>query len=214
MASEPRGQKPRPKKVQEPVTHWIDFASKEQKDAIHAEINMFGKGDGAWQAVIVKSDSNVLTYKKGDFWSVHLLPRDAKDRFKGLMGNPGLKHFGLFLGLLKQEGEGKHQFNLSLEGASELVRACAPMNWVRVNDAGEKSFLYGQDIKKEHVAGLVARGISHPRGICLVVNGDDACLGIGRLACDDPTIGSASPDDVVIKNVVDKGVYLRAQGTI
>ncbi len=219
QASAPRGAgkrsdtpKPRaaPKGKGPKVQHWIDFASKEHKDIVHAEINMFGRKDGPWDAVVVRTDSNVYTYTKGDFSSVHALPRVAKDRFKDLMGNPGLNHFGLFLGLLKTD-----QFNVSLECAS-LMCACGVVtkNWVRLTPDGEKSFLYGQDVKKAHVAVVATGGITHDRGICIVVNEAEECLGVGQLATEDPAFKSNEDEDIVLKNVVDKGIYLRAQHAV
>ncbi len=203
---EPRRAPPKgPEKEHE--SHWIDFATKEQKDIVHAEVNMFGDGDGAWEALVVKGDNNVFHYQKGTFTSIHLMPRDAKDRFKVLMGNPGLKHFGLFLGMFKGS-----QFNLSLEGASELAkRGGLAMNWIKLNDEGEKSFLYGQDIKKPALQEICPRGITHDRGICIILNARGECIGVGKLEARDPRLVRVSDDEILVKNVVDRGVYLRDQ---
>ncbi len=187
-------------------SHWIEFASKEQKDIVHEEVNMFGEGDEPWEMLVVKGDSNIFFYQKGTFTSIHLLPRDAKDRFKGLMGNPGLKHFGLFLGMFHGT------FNLSLEGASELARRGGlRRNWIKLSDEGEKSFLYGQDIKKPMLQEVCPRGITHDRGICVVLNARGECIGIGKLEARDPRLVKVADDEVIIKNVVDRGVYLRDQ---
>jgi ribosome biogenesis protein Nip4 len=188
-------------------SHWIDFASKEQKDIVHEEVNMFGEGDEPWEALVVRGDNNMFFYQKGTFTSIHLLPRDAKDRFKGLMGNPGLKHFGLFLGMFHGT------FNLSLEGASELAKRGGLLrNWIKLNDEGEKSFLYGQDIKKPMLQEVCPRGITHNRGICIVLNARGECIGVGKLEAKDPRLVRVDDDEVIIKNVVDRGVYLRDQG--
>nr|MDO8085155.1 hypothetical protein [Candidatus Sigynarchaeum springense] len=197
-----------PKHVEkERESHWIDFATKEQKDIVHEEVNMFGDGDGAWEALVVRGDNNVFHYQKGNFTSIHLMPREAKDRFKVLMGNPGLKHFGLFLGMFKG-----NQFNLSLEGAAELVRrGAATRNWIKLSDDGEKSFLYGQDIKKPALQEVCPRGITHDRGICIVLNARGECLGLGKLEARDPRLVKVSDDEILVKHVVDRGVYLRDQ---
>lgn len=188
-------------------SHWIDFANKEQKDIVHEELNQFGENDEAWQKLVVKGDNNVLLYTKGAVSSIYLMPREAKDRFKVLMGNPGLRHFGLFLGNFKGT-----QFNLSMEGISELVKAnSVTKNWIKLNDDGEKSFLYGQDIKKEDLQAVSPRGITHDRGICVVMNARGECLGIGKLEADDHLLRHVSDTDVLISNIVDKGMYLRNQ---
>ncbi|NMC08644.1 MAG: hypothetical protein GYA24_25770 [Candidatus Lokiarchaeota archaeon] len=188
-------------------SHWIDFATKEQKDIVHEEINMFGNGDEPWQALVVRGDNNVFLYQKGTFTSIHLMPKEAKDRFKGLMGNPGLKHFGLFLGMFKG-----NQFNLSIEGASELARSgTVARNWIKLGTDGEKSFLYGQDIKKAMLQEVCPRGITHDRGICIILNARGECLGIGKLEAQDPRLVRVSDEDVLVKNIVDRGVYLRDQ---
>ncbi|MBN2152904.1 MAG: hypothetical protein JW839_15740, partial [Candidatus Lokiarchaeota archaeon] len=187
--------------------HWIDFATKEQKDVVHEEVSMFGDGDGAWEALVVRGDNNVFHYQKGTFTSIHLLPRDAKDRFKGIMGNPGLKHFGLFLGMLKGS-----QFNLSLEGASELARwGGVARNWIKLSDEGEKSFLYGQNIQKPALQEVCPRGITHNRGICIVLNARGECLGLGKLEAQDPRLVRVSDDEILVTNLVDRGIYLRDQ---
>jgi len=193
--------------IPERESHWIEFANKEQKDLVHQELNQFSNNDEAWQKLVVKGDNNVLLYTKGANTSIYLMPREAKDRFKVLMGNPGLRHFGLYLGNFKGT-----QFNLSMEGMSELVKAGGvSSNWVKLNEDGEKSFLYGQDIKKEDLQAVSARGITHDRGICIVMNAMGECLGIGKLEADDHTLRRVSDTDVLVSNIVDKGMYLRNQ---
>lgn len=188
-------------------SHWIEFATKEQKDIVHEELNQFGTNDEPWQKLVVKGDSNVLLYTKGANSSIYLMPREAKDRFKVLMGNPGLRHFGLFLGNFKGT-----QFNISMEGMSELVKAGGvSKNWIKLNDDGEKSFLYGQDIKKEDLQSVCDRGITHDRLICVVMNARGECLGIGKLEADDHMLRHVSDTDVLVSNIVDKGMYLRNQ---
>lgn len=186
-------------------SHWIDFASKEEKDTIHEEINMFGTKDEPWQALVVKNDVYIFIYRKGNMEEVHLMPRGGKDRFKGLMGNPGLEYFGLFIGFLKGD-----QFNLSLEGGAELVRkgGCS-RNYVKLTWKGEKSFLYGNDIHKEEVKEVGNSMIDHDRGICLVLNNTSEFIGIAKLVHQDPSFETAAPDDQVLRTLVDNGMYLR-----
>jgi ribosome biogenesis protein Nip4 len=193
--------------IPERESHWIEFANKEQKDIVHEELNQYGNGDEPWQNLVVKGDNNVLLFTKGANTSIYLMPREAKDRFKVLMGNPGLRHFGLFLGNFKGT-----QFNLSMEGMSELAKTGGiSSNWVKLNEDGEKSFLYGQSIKKEDLQAVSPRGITHDRGICAVLNALGECLGIGKLEADDHMLRRVSDTDVIIAHVVDKGMYLRNQ---
>ncbi|MHA1371206.1 MAG: hypothetical protein ACTSWN_12825 [Promethearchaeota archaeon] len=202
------GEKSRPKaRRPKTPTHWISFATKDEKDLIRSEVNMFGVLDEAWNALVVRPDCHLYTYKKGSIWSAHLFPRDAKDRLKVLMGNPGLIHFGLYIGMLK-----KNQFNISLEGASELVRnGGLSRNFVKLDADGTKSTLYGQDIKKKYVVRVSDEGIFHDRRICLVLDKSGNLIGIGKVKVSDPFLESSEPDDPVIKIIADKGLYLRAQ---
>ncbi|MHA1680689.1 MAG: hypothetical protein ACTSUE_06760 [Promethearchaeota archaeon] len=192
-------------KDKKPYSHWIDFATKEEKDLIHEEINMFGRMDEPWQALVAKNDVNIFVYRKKDLNEVHLLPRVGKVRFKKLMGNPGLEYFGLFAGYLLE-----NEMRLSMEGASEVARnGGVSANFVKLTDEGEKSFLYGNDLKKETLLEVPPDGITHDRGICLVLNSHGEFIGIGRLACQDPTFESVQDEDIIITNLVDNGLYLR-----
>jgi ribosome biogenesis protein Nip4 len=118
-----------------------------------------------------------------------------------------LKHFGLFIGMFKGT-----QFNLSMEGASELAkRGAISRNWIVLSDVGEKSFLYGQDITKPMLQEVCPRGITHNRGICIILNARGECIGMGKLEAQDPRLVRVADDEVIVKNVVDRGVYLRDQ---
>ncbi|MHA1849556.1 MAG: hypothetical protein ACTSXU_18070 [Promethearchaeota archaeon] len=185
--------------------HWIAFASKEEKDLLHEELNLFGEGDEVWRSLIEKNNANIYIFNKGNFKRVHLLFRKYKQQFKHLMGHPGLVDFGLFLGISKDG-----QFNVSIEGASEIVRSgSCSRNYVVLSESGEKSFLYGNDVKKKDVKGLPRKGITHDRGICLILNANKDCLGVGKLQVDDSHLKDPDEDTIVLRNLVDKGLYLR-----
>ncbi|MFX0101910.1 MAG: hypothetical protein ACFFCS_20260, partial [Candidatus Hodarchaeota archaeon] len=102
--------------------------------------------------------------------------------------------------------------NLSLEGVSELVnsKACT-RNWIKLTEEGEKSFLYGQGIEKSHVDCLDHKGITHDRGACVILSKQGECLGIGMVIVDDPYLNKV-PEGMIIRNVVDRGLYLRNRG--
>ncbi|XRP97257.1 PUA domain-containing protein [Methanocaldococcus sp. 16A] len=90
-------------------------------------------------------------------------------------------------------GEIKRKFRLSLEGFT-LISQHIINNYAIVNEKGETLFLYGRDIFKESI--IEVKG----SGRIAIFNKNREFLGIGFL------------DGKMIKNIKDKGWYLREGG--
>lgn len=92
------------------------------------------------------------------------------------------KPYGIFLGDTKP--------------APALVNFLGREHTVTVNDKASWLFLCGRDILNESI---VEKGKATPRGFYVVVNEHGESIGVGR----------ATPEGV--KNVLDKGAYLRME---
>ena len=90
-------------------------------------------------------------------------------------------------------GEIKRKFRLSLEGFT-LISPHITNNYAIVNEKGETLFLYGRDIFKESI--IEVKG----SGRIAIFNKNREVLGIGLW------------DGKIIKNIKDKGWYLREGG--
>jgi 60S ribosome subunit biogenesis protein NIP7 len=90
-------------------------------------------------------------------------------------------------------GEIKRKFRLSLEGFT-LISSNIINNYAIVNEKGEMLFLYGRDIFKESIINIKGSGR------IAVFNKNREFLGIGFF------------DGKMIKNIKDKGWYLREGG--
>lgn len=90
-------------------------------------------------------------------------------------------------------GEIKRKFRLSLEGFT-LISPNIINNYAIVNEKAEALFLYGRDIFKESI--IEVKGF----GRIAVFNKNREFLGIGLF------------DGKIIKNIKDKGWYLREGG--
>lgn len=100
---------------------------------------------------------------------------------------------GLIFGNFKKK-ENKIKFTLSLEGM-DLISRDIVKNYAVVNRKGEVLFLYGRDIFLSSVLELKGGGR------LAIFNRDREFLGIGNYGGGD-----------IIKNVIDKGWYLREGG--
>jgi len=110
--------------------------------------------------------------------------------FKNIYG-AGIS-FGSFE--VKSGQKNKIKFSISLEGMSLISKDIAK-NYVVVNKKGETLFLYGRDIFKSSILEI------NGGGKVAVFNKNKELLGIGSYGGGD-----------IIKNIIDKGWYLRKGG--
>jgi ribosome biogenesis protein Nip4 len=102
----------------------------------------------------------------------------------------------------------KDRFRLSLQILPELAQLTTKI--LTVSKQGAESFTYGRSILKESVVYLDFNLKRNQR--VLVMDKDFHCLGIASLAVDANRIGRLKADDLVGKNLVDIGWFIRRLG--
>ncbi len=102
----------------------------------------------------------------------------------------------------------KDRFRLSLQILPELAQLTTRV--MTVSKQGAESFTYGRSILKESVVELDFNLKRSQR--VLVMDQEFQCLGIASLAVDANRLGRMKPDDLVGKNLVDIGWFIRRLG--
>jgi ribosome biogenesis protein Nip4 len=110
----------------------------------------------------------------------------------------------LYFGFIK-----KSIFYLSLDGAEFLYKQgnLSDLKNIHLNDKGEKSVLYGNNILKNMV---VKTSLNLKKGdFLLVFNEFDEILAIAQSKVDIFTLKDSNSNDIIAINLNDKGIYLR-----
>jgi 60S ribosome subunit biogenesis protein NIP7 len=115
----------------------------------------------------------------------------TKEVIENLKNFDDVYGFGVMFGEFSRKH--KNRFLLSLEGMS-LISDGICKNYAIVNEKGETMFLYGRDVFKSSILEI------HGKGKVAVFNKHRDFLGIGKY------------DGKMIKNIKDKGWYLREGG--
>ena len=102
----------------------------------------------------------------------------------------------------------KDRFRLSLQILPDLAQLTGKI--LTVSRRGAESFTYGRSILKESVVYLDFNLLRNQR--VLVMDTDFHCLGIASLALDANRVGRLKSDDLVGKNLVDIGWFIRRLG--
>ena len=111
---------------------------------------------------------------------------------------------GLYFGFIK-----KGNFHISLEGAEFLFKnnILSDLKKLYVNDKGEKSILYGNNILKNMI---IKFPISlRKKDLLLVINKYEEVLALVRSKFDYQDIQEVKLKDIIAINLIDKGIYLR-----
>ncbi|RLI65790.1 MAG: hypothetical protein DRO67_02180 [Candidatus Asgardarchaeum californiense] len=100
------------------------------------------------------------------------------------------------------------KIELDIEGVC-LIHSMNYENELIVNNEGEMLFLYGKDLFKKSIIGYA----KHYRlgEYVIVVNRLRECLGLGEVMMNYEEYKKAKDNDVIIRNLVDRGIYLRAK---
>ncbi|MCK4479984.1 MAG: hypothetical protein KAV01_05615 [Candidatus Lokiarchaeota archaeon] len=111
---------------------------------------------------------------------------------------------GLYFGFIK-----KGNFHISLEGAEFLFKnnILSDLKKLYVNDKGEKSILYGNNILKNMIIKFPIN--LRQKDLLLILNKNDEILAFAQSKFDYQDIQEVKPKDVIAINLIDKGVYLR-----
>ncbi|MHA1328972.1 MAG: hypothetical protein ACTSRH_16885 [Promethearchaeota archaeon] len=115
-------------------------------------------------------------------------------------------HLGVYFGFFN-----KNVFLLSLEGAEFLHKnKMFPENQkIIVNDIGEKSILYGNNLTKK----MIVKFPEFPRknDLVLIQNKNNEILALARLSINPKEFNKLLPNEYIATTLKDKGYYLRSK---
>ena len=140
---------------------------------------------------------------KNKFPNIFLISKD-QDKLLHSLNNNKIISAGLYLGFIK-----KGNFYLSLEGAEFLYKQGIFSNFKRlyINEKGEKSILYGNNILKNMV--IKTPSNLQIQDYLLVFNELDEIIAIAQSKVENVNLQQLKSNDVVAINLSDKGLYLR-----
>ena len=111
---------------------------------------------------------------------------------------------GLMIGQLKK------QFAFSIEGADLVSKISKQFPYVIVNEAAEKSILYGKNVYSRSI--ISTSKMIDENEIVIILNPKRETIAIGKTRFADT--GLLQDDKVVVTTMVDAGLYLRSEGKI
>jgi ribosome biogenesis protein Nip4 len=141
-----------------------------------------------------------VTLKHETSRSFYLVPREWMDRYESDFGPFTPQSLGTWIGDLSS---GRFTFAISiLDRLVDLTK-----NLIVVSRKGAEALTYGRSILKHSV---VETGKDLKRGqYVLVMNENRECLGLAVLSVDTDKLRRLSPKELVAKNVMDVGWYIR-----
>jgi len=139
-----------------------------------------------------------------DYPSIYLITDEQQKLFNNSNITSRIYAAGLYFGFLK-----KGDFYFSIEGVAYLYKKgiFTGFNRVFLNESGEKSFLYGNNILKRMVR--KSPNTLKEKDFLVIFNNFDEILGLGISRVDNETLSNLKPDDIFAINIKDKGQYLR-----
>ena len=140
---------------------------------------------------------------KGKFPSIFLI---SKNQLKLLwtLKNDKITSAGIYFGFIK-----KGNFYISLEGAEFLYNnnLFSDLKRIRLNDKGEQSILYGNNILKTMIHDISSS--LKQNEILLVFNRNDEIIALAQSKYNYQNIQKLKPKELIAINLNDKGYYLR-----
>ncbi len=141
-----------------------------------------------------------------NFLSIYLITDEQQNLLNEINIRNKIYATGVFFGLIK-----RGVFLLSIEGAEFLYVSNIFPDFKKLilNENGEKSTLYGNNILKKMV---VYSPIDLKKtDFLLLSNENDEILGLGFSQTNNEQILDSKPSDLIALNLSDKGYYLRQQ---
>jgi len=137
------------------------------------------------------------------FPSIFLISKDQLKLLRTLK-NDKIISAGLYFGFIK-----KGNFYISLEGAEFLYNnnLFSDLKRIHLNDKGEKSILYGNNILKKMV--FKESSNLQKEDFLLVFNKLNEVIAIAKSIINYQNISNIEPNKIIAINLNDKGVYLR-----
>jgi len=144
------------------------------------------------------------TSSKSQNPSIYLISTDHHDLIEKLLVDFQITSVGLYFGFIE-----KDNFRLSLEGAEFLVNNedFFKGKMLVINNKGEKSILYGNDIKMEEVLKFPTN--LRKGDILVIYNSQNELCAITRSLVGKKDLTRLNSGDKIALNLVDKGYYLR-----
>ncbi|TFG13009.1 hypothetical protein EU537_07725 [Candidatus Thorarchaeota archaeon] len=135
--------------------------------------------------------------------SIYLVPRNWSGIIEDKISNLDIYSLGLWFGDVYQ-----NRFRLSLPILNPLAKLTS--NIIHVKQIAAESFTYGRSILKESVIDIDESLKRHQRVI--VLNEKDDVLGLAELVTDAIRVSDMKDDDLIAKNLIDIGWYIRKLG--
>ncbi len=149
----------------------------------------------------------ISTYKlhiEDNSLTIHLISNDQHKIVDIINTSPRICSAGLYFGFIK-----KGVFYLSLEGAEYIYKhdIFSEFQQLQVNEKGEKSILYGNNILKSMI---VRTPINlKERDFLLIFNKLNEIIAIAQSRVKNQNIQKLTQIEIVAMNLSDKGYYLR-----
>ncbi len=142
--------------------------------------------------------------RKSKFPLIYLVSYENSHILEESLKNENITTAGIYFGFIK-----KGIFHLSLEGAEFLSnkQILPKSNKITINEEGEKSILYGNDIIKSVIT--VIPSDLKKNNIIAVFNEKNEIIAIVRALIDYSSFQIIELNQKVAQNLVDKGYYLR-----
>ncbi len=157
-----------------------------------------GFGEGVTDKLV--SGLLPVTLKHETSRSFYLVPRDWMDHFENDLGPFTPQSLGIWVGDLSPS-----RFTFAISILDRLVGLTK--NLIVVSRQGAEALTYGRSILKHSV---METGQDLKRGqYVLVMNENGECLGLAVLSVDTEKLHRLSPKELVAKNVMDVGWYIR-----
>ena len=141
-----------------------------------------------------------------NYLSIYLITGEQQNLLNEINIRNKIYAIGVFFGLIK-----RGVFLLSIEGAEFLYVSNIFPDFKKLilNENGEKSTLYGNNILKKMV--LYSPIDLKKTDFLLLSNENDEILGLGFSQTNNEQILDSKPSDLIALNLSDKGYYLRQQ---
>jgi len=141
---------------------------------------------------------------KSKFPLIYLVPQENSNILEERLQNENIITAGIYFGFIK-----KGIFHLSLEGAEFLHyhQILPNSNKITINEKGEKSILYGNDILKSVITMIPPK--LKKNNLLAVFNQKNEIIAIARATIDSISFQNLKLNQKVAQNLVDKGYYLR-----
>jgi len=141
---------------------------------------------------------------KSKFPLIYLVSYENSNILEERLKNENIHTAGIYFGFIK-----KGIFHLSLEGAEFLHyhQILPNSNKITINDEGEKSILYGNDILKRAITVIPPE--LKKNNLLAVFNQKNEVIAIARATVDSNSFQNLKLNQKVAQNLVDKGYYLR-----